>query len=203
MQLAFSPDKQVEVSFKIGVAGTSSAPKTVMVVLERGNLALSFNAIKEGDEYKAVVQDVSVFSEGEVALSVNVLLNGRLFTPFKSTALIKTPESIASTEQIELTIENVSTANDTVIKNAITEISKPAPVAAPAKPIIDEKAISEMVKQVSEQVKIGSPIKMSLLKSVEPEKKVTKVTAPVRESVTRVTDKQSTFKLKKVSTFVK
>lgn len=190
MQLAFSPDKKVEVSFKIGVAGTSSAPKTVTVVLERGNLALSFNAIKEGDEYRAVVQDVGVFSEGSVSMSVNVLLNGRVFTPLKTTAEIKSN----ITENVEVKVESFTPKLDEPKIQLPTEEVVVHPKA------VKEIKVSKPLQPVVEKAK---PSPMSLLKSVEPEKKVTKVTEKAVVPGTKVTENLTHFRLKRTETFVK
>lgn len=191
MQLAFSPDKKVEVSFKVGIAGTSSTPKTVMVVLERDNLSLSFSAIKEGDEYKAVVQDVGVFSEGSVNLSVNVLLNGRVFTPLKTAAMITS--TLAQSEKVEVKVESftpkLEKATPVVEKKQVKEIQIPKPAV-------------KAVEKVVEKVKIESPVRMSLLQSVEPKKPVTRVTAKQPEPVTKVTESTTHFRLKRVKTIM-
>jgi hypothetical protein len=46
MQLSFPSDKSVEITFKVGIAGTQAMPQKVAVVLEKGSTSLSFNAEK-------------------------------------------------------------------------------------------------------------------------------------------------------------
>lgn len=76
-------------TFKVGIDGTQTAPANVAVVLERDGQSLSYTAVKSGDDWMAKIDSPGkTFGSGEVKMCVNVLLNNRLFTPFKSMANI-------------------------------------------------------------------------------------------------------------------
>jgi hypothetical protein len=90
MQLSFPSNKSIEMTFKVGIAGTQTPPQNVSVVLEKDGTALSYHAAKgDGDDWTARIDNPGkVFGLGEVNLRVSVLLNNRLFTPMKSIAQI-------------------------------------------------------------------------------------------------------------------
>lgn len=85
MLLTFPSDKTIELSFKLGIAGTSAAPSNVAVVLGKDNKKLSFNATKQGDEWKAIVENPGAsLGHGDVTVAVQVILNNQLFSPLKT-----------------------------------------------------------------------------------------------------------------------
>ena len=104
MSLTFPSDKSTEMTFKVDIAGTSAHPSTVSVVLERDNTSLSYHAMKNGDDWTAKIDRPGlVFGPGEVRVSINVLLNSRLFTPMKSKAVIVESKNVERVEPVAVT----------------------------------------------------------------------------------------------------
>jgi hypothetical protein len=178
MQLIFPPDKSVELSFKVGIAGTNSVPSSVAIVLERNSTALSFKAVKSGDEWTAVINNPgSVFEAGQVNLSVNIVVNNRLFTPMKSTATIEAVAQTAPEEPVKGPPVQLNTDTQTNNIPAMEEVKEE---------IVVEEKIVEKVDQVNiikdifkssphkpartepilERVTVV-PFKLQLLKSIE------------------------------------
>lgn len=215
MLLEFPSDKSIEMTFKVGIAGTQTAPTNVAVVLERAGQSLSYTAAKSGDDWVANIDSPGkTFGTGEVKMCVNVLLNNRLFTPLKSMANIVGE----SAEQVKHDEPPVKLDEPQVPKAEI----EPAPVAPPVsmeeveevveakpapKPVVSDedkrKKVKELLstardaadKKKAETVKATPPIRMQLLKSVEPGvKKATP--APVKEAKT-VAKNHDIFSLKK------
>lgn len=222
MNFSFPADKQIEFTFRVGIAGTQTPPSMVAVVLERGDTALSFVARQAGDEWKAIIESPgTVFGLGQVKLNVNVILNNRLFTPMKGTAEIVAEDNIT----VDVTVPSLDT-NATVdtpilppesgevykdeVKTEAVKVAAPVEVVKPVE-IIKEKLIKadpnvkqivhtpkvveavvpkveaakpvEKVKPevkkviekakvipepIVEKVEISQPVRMQLLKSIEP-----------------------------------
>lgn len=179
--LLFPSNKSVELTFKVGIAGTSASPSRVAVVLEREAKQLSFTAKKEGDSWTAMIDSPgSIFGLGEVKLSVNVVLNNHLFTPLKSSAEIIEASNLPQTEP------------------SIEEVPAIAPFTPAAPPTV---TLPLMQTVQSVQLKIEEPIKLSLLRTLE-KPAVSKF--PVKESAVQVRESGgSTFKIKKIRTVFK
>ena len=223
MELTFPSNKQVEFSFKIGIAGTSSAPQSVAVVLEKNFTALSYVAVEAGDGWKAIIDNPGkMFGEGEVKVSVNVVLNNRLFTPMKGVGLIT-----ASDEDIQVSVTTPHKEQLPVEEPAVElEQSEDEEIIVPEEPVAAFDAVETPKKKsslatvhnaltkedmknifkpitpslkpsqvVKESVAVIPPMKMQLLKSIEPgtAKKVEKVV----EAVKVPKAKESLFKLRK------
>jgi hypothetical protein len=164
MQLTFPSDKSIELSFKVGIAGTNSAPSSVAIVLERNSTALSFKAVNGGsDEWTAIIDNPgSVFEAGEVNLSVNIVLNNRLFTPMKSTATIeavaKTAPEAPVNEPVQLNTDTQS--NEIPAMEEVNQVEQIKDIfkSSSSKPVKTESII--------ERVTVA-PIKLQLLKSIE------------------------------------
>lgn len=205
MNLVFSGSNSTEIEFKVGIAGTASAPQRVAAVLEQDGISLSFPAREEEGVWRAIVSNVGqVFKEGLANFSINVILNDKIFVPMKNPVTIQTespvtvdmtpavapppvvpePEvavQIATAEQVEPEVE--------VFEPTKLEVAPP-PVAPKQEAIKQEEAPKP---QVAAQ-------KFSLLRSIEPvkkpvqeAKKVVQAKKVVAESVPRVTS----FKLKR------
>jgi hypothetical protein len=197
MHLSFPANKQIELSFKVGIAGTSSVPTSVQIVLEKNSTALSFNAKNDGDMWSAIIENPGVtFGTGQVKMSVNVLLNSKLFTPMKGTADITD-----DTEEIE----TPAVAQEEPIANPPTEEPVVSPtVAQEAEELpqqlgvkdIRELFLSSKKTKVAEKVEVVvRPMKMQLLKSIEPGVTKPKVVKVIESTISR--QPESLFKLKK------
>lgn len=92
--LSLPASKNTQLTFKVGIAGTSSTPAKVMVTLEQGTASVSFMASQIGEEWSALIENPGKMFSGEVKFSINVLLNNQLFTPYKSSATISASEEV-------------------------------------------------------------------------------------------------------------
>lgn len=210
MNFSFPADKQIEFTFRVGIAGTQTSPSMVAVVLERGDTALSFVARQAGDEWKAIIESPgTVFGLGQVKLNINVILNNRLFTPMKGTAEIVAEDNITVDVTIpaldtkatvdtpipppvatEVKMESVETAAlvevvkpveiikeklikaDPTVKQAVHSPKVVEAVAPKPVPKVEVKKVIEKAKVIPapivEKVEISQPVRMQLLKSIEP-----------------------------------
>jgi hypothetical protein len=223
MQLIFPSNKSIEIAFKVGIAGTSSQPQSVAVVLERDSMALSFHAAKLGDEWTATVNNPgAIFAPGQVKLSVNVLLNNRLFTPLKTSAEIVDGENVTVDITPAISIPLASPVVDaipvpqntvapSVVKAAPLIQQEPGP--SPDLPIVqpettainvqrDAEELAIKRKELAKKTEAAPPTKLSLLKTIEPGFVKKPVQAPNRQmSITTESVKPAQdglFKLKKV-----
>ena len=179
MQLTFPSHKQVELSFKVSIAGTSSLPQSVTVVLEKNFVALSFIAKNVGDEWKAIIENPGkTFGDGEVKVSVNVILNNRLFVPMKGVGKI-TPDDEALDVSVDLTSPNVAvgpevtaTAEEPATPAVEVEDDDTEDVPAPTEtvPAVKLDDVKE-VPVVPKKSKYGSLLKMHELMHTEAVKK--------------------------------
>ena len=238
MELSFPANKQIELTFKVGIAGTSSAPQSVAVVLERNFTALSFTAVPSGDGWKAIIDNPGkLFGEGEVKVSVNVVLNNRLFTPMKGTGVITASEDadvqvsaafggVPAEEPIvapEISVgipaaveeepeEKLVAPTVTKKKSMMHDIHDAMEAVIPtAKEVVltkeDIKKIFKPItpsmkpaRKIEEKITIA-PIRMTLLKSIEPgtAPKLPKIT----EAIKAPKQKESLFKIKKTKVIYK
>lgn len=225
MQLTFPSNKSFELAFKVGIAGTSSPPQSVAVVLEKDSTALSFHAVKNNDEWVAtIVNPGTTFGIGQVKVSVNVVLNNRLFTPMKSVAEILedaveelpvkvAPEIAPEVAQAEEIVpEEIEVAPEVIVQpkiqnplsilkqlekvqeevRVIPEKVEPVRVAKPHKPF---KSAEVKPTVIQEKVEITSPVKLQLLKSIEPG--IIKRVKPPQVVETVITAPVSSFKMRK------
>lgn len=215
MQFTFPSAKSVEVSFNVGITGTSSNPSAVSVVLEKDGTALSYAASKDGDEWKATIDKPgTVFGLGAVKLSINVVLNNRLFVPIKATADIfeDNSEEVLPTEQPEVTPTEVHAEPETEVEVAPEEI-KPqevevtpeelplVPAPAPIKKItVQDINNLLLLGPRPTQTQESKPVKLQLLKTIEPS--VVKVVDNAVKESKAVSVKTSNFRLKKIKTVI-
>lgn len=218
MQYIFPADKQVELSFNVGIAGTSSLPTSVAVILEKGSTALSFAAVKNGEEWKATIDKPGiVFGTGEVKMSINVVLNNRLFTPVKSVAEIM-PEVVVATpvptpapvsvipEPVSVEVGNVDEESrfnvSNTMKNSVIEV-KPELMATPKFTAADVTRLLKRTESVAPPAQVITPFRLQLLKTIEPgfKKKTESVITESKNQkscpVSTLPAPASTFKLRK------
>lgn len=236
MQLQFPSNKSVELAFKVGIAGTSTPPQSVAVVLERGATAISFAATYNGEDWKAIIDNPGLmFGLGEIRLSVNVVLNNRLFTPMKSTAEIidnisepilepteeVIPQNLTPEENTEQSVE-YQESKDSVPE--ITPISKKISLLSSIHQEVEKVTEAHVVNsttktikkitakdlhalgicgnKVEESVEILQPVKLQLLRSIEPGI-VKQVKEKIVENKQAIKPKETIFKLKKTKIIFK
>lgn len=191
MQLSFPHSNPVELAFKVGIAGTQSTPTTVALVIEKEGRSLSYAAVKQGDDWVARVENPgAVFGAGEVKVGITVLLNSRLFTPFKTTAIIEElPNAEVNVAPAAPSAPPVDATPEPVEEPAVQAVPEPEP----EKITITLPTREEMVKDIVSQV-VGD-MGGSLLKAVnKPSSK-----KPVKEAAApKPKAKPKLFKLKKV-----
>lgn len=206
MELRFPSQKSIEISFKVCVAGTTAQPQTVSIFLEKGDVGLSFAAKKEGDLWVALVDRPGmIFGDGPLQMQVHVVVNSRLFVPFKSTAevfsevvSVELPPEQSVVPQDEPTIPTVELPPEPEVTPPV-ELTLPLPVKpatesllkklepakAPAPKKVEEKVQPKVVarkvpKPAPKVVPKPEPVVLeagSILKSIEPqiERKVERV----------------------------
>ena len=200
MQLSFPSNKSVEMSFKVGIAGTQTAPQNVCVVLERDAKSLSFNATKTGEEWTAQIESPgTVFGVGQIKVSVNVTLNNRVFTPMKTTAEI-TDENIqpevqeVKPEEKDAPVE-VKQVEVTPEPEAVPEVKSVPPKKIQSFDLLSRAQQDAVKSQPKEDVKLVPPVRLQLLKSIEPG--TVRKPAAVAESKAAPKQAEQVFKLKK------
>lgn len=186
-QLVFPPNKSVEISFKVAIAGTSALPQSVSVVLKKDHTALAFAATKDNDLWKAVIERPGmIFGEGDVIISVEVVINNRLFAPFKSTALIAYDAAPIDVPVKDAEIEVIQTVPSNEAPPEI-EVASNTPSFAlelPIKKAVESADAAPKKKQTS-LLKLLEPTTEGIVKNAKPLVK----DAPKQEELTPVVEK--------------
>ena len=182
MDLVFPQGKSVEISFKVGIAGTAAPAQSVFVSLARDGKITSFTAFKNIDEYKAIIEYPGyLLGIGEVDFSINVKVNDRIFTPFKSTANVVAAEPV------------MQLAPEIVPEIAI----EPTPEVA-----VEQTVEPIVIQQKSEVPKVEEikPPKKSLMKMIEP-----KMVVPIQPKILKpkVNEDVPKFSVKKLKVIFK
>jgi hypothetical protein len=105
MSYIFPTSSATKIAFKLGIAGTSMSPEKVEVVLEKDGKSCGYIATLEGEEYVADINPKDNFTTGKIKLYIQVIINGRVFKPFKTDAEIIDIE----VDRIEINIPEVPT----------------------------------------------------------------------------------------------
>ena len=183
--LSFPGNKSTEISFKIGIAGTTAAPSKVRVMLEQGDDALSFAAKNVGDSWTSVIEQPGRIFDGEVKLSICVHLNNQVFVPYHCQADISSG--------VEVTASLAPDVPDAPIAAA----PRPAPVFVPPAPITFESV--KPAKPITLPIKTEE-IKAGLLQAME--QKIEKVKASVKPKTSPIQEEREptqVFKLRKTA----
>lgn len=219
MFLTLPYNESVEMSFKIGIAGTQSKPTHVAVVLGRDGTQLSYKANAVGDEYVAKIDAPGrLFGAGHVKAAISIILNGKVFTPYSSTVQIESQSdqdnAPKTSNDLLKTIESNAEESAHPVKEQHDEIN--SGIESPNKshvldlrdPISEDEGkraldILEHAQQKAITSTARAPKTSSLLKSVEtiqPKYKRTHPSKPhqVVESADRII-----FELKKVGVVFK
>ena len=147
MQISFPANKSIELSFRVGIAGTQQLPSSVAVVLEKDGRSLSYAARQSDEGWSAVVDNPgSTFGAGQVNFYISVILANRTFTPMKSVATITAAEMAPPAPEV-------------VVTQPAPAVEPPITVAPP--PVAQESVKKPAVKDVT------PTIRTSLLKVAE------------------------------------
>lgn len=138
MAYIFPLNHPMELSFDMDVAGTATLPSSVLLVLQRESVTVGFAATKQGDRWVANVADIGgMFTPGQVNVSIQVILNNRVFTPMKTVGEVVVGEVVSDGA--------VSTTNITM--TPVPEMAAPeAPTVHPAEAV--EIAVPESIPAV-------------------------------------------------------
>lgn len=203
MNLVFSGSNSTEIEFKVGIAGTASAPQRVAAVLEQDGVSLSFPAREEGGVWRAIVANVGqVFKEGLANFSINVILNDKIFVPMKNPVTIQTESPV--TVDMTPAVQEVPDQPEVAVQIATAEQVEEEPKALepafdePVAPKIEQKPAA--IKQEDAPKPQVVAQKFSLLRSIEPVKKPVqevKKVVQAKKTVTESVPKVTSFKLKR------
>ena len=98
MAYIFPLNHPMELSFDMDVAGTATLPSSVLLVLQRESVTVGFAATKQGDRWVANVADIGgMFTPGQVNVSIQVILNNRVFTPMKTVGEVVSDGAVSTT----------------------------------------------------------------------------------------------------------
>jgi hypothetical protein len=146
---SFELGEEVKLSFNLAISGTSSQPTEVRVTLgDKLKLLAPAKLIQTG-EYEVTFPILSeLFAQGEHVLTIEVLLNGKLFIPVKQRVSIGsggiTVQAVESkkVEQPQPTAKPIQNEAAQPAVNSKTVIEKPK--IQFTKPIINKKPVSEI-----------------------------------------------------------
>ena len=186
MDLIFPSAGSVDLTFKVDIAGTQALPQQVSVVLERGGRSISFNATKEGDDWNAVIDNPgSFFYLGDVNVSVNVILNNRIFTPMK--AVGKITEGPGGREhgsencpEINPEVPTIPEAPSPMVQAEIPDVAieipeaKVEPKVEPKKPAKTQSTIKSLLQSVEPAIET-TPIVKKIIDKIIPKEDIPKV----------------------------
>jgi hypothetical protein len=85
----FELGEELKLSFNLNISGTSAQPSEVRVILGNGLKLQTLARLGNGGEYEAVLPILpDLFSQGDTTLLIEVVINGKLFTPVKQRVTI-------------------------------------------------------------------------------------------------------------------
>lgn len=163
-----------QVSFKVNVLGTSAEPR-VRVILGT-TPELSFNATQVDDKWSVPLAVPATCAAGSYPLRVEVILNGRLFTPITKSI------QIDSTAGASIETAPAQVVQAPVVAPTQTVAAPPAPaqpqtislmsLVAAAKPDVQQtiempKVVAKMPKPVVKLPKIAAPAPAVVAKPIE------------------------------------
>jgi hypothetical protein len=126
------------VTFNVNVHGTSATPTVRCVIGDVPGMTYPATKLSD-DKYEVVIDLPKTVNEGSLPFKVEVLLNGRLFTPISTQISVQRDEKPA-----EVTVEPAP---------AVVDAPAPAPTVAPAPSILKQTA------KVAEAVPVTVPAK--------------------------------------------
>src|SRR5574343_875408 len=153
-------------TFDLSVIGTASNPASVRCVLG-SNPSASFDARRgNGDAWVCDI-DLPLFLEAsEVPFKIEVLINGRLFTPLSTTLKVdRTPKIEAQVHEPEVEETEVPEPVQVSVEPEVVPEEAPAPVEpepVEAEPVVDtneeeEKKVAEALTKIFETTPIVKP----------------------------------------------
>lgn len=132
------------VTFNVNVHGTSATPTVRCVIGDVPGMTYPATKLSD-DKYEVVIDLPKTVNEGSLPFKVEVLLNGRLFTPISTQISVQRDEKPA-----EVAVEPAPTVAPTVVP---TVVDAPAPTVAPVPSILKQTA------KVAEAVPVTAPAK--------------------------------------------
>ena len=144
------------VTFTVNIQGTSSDPTVRCVIGESPALTFAAKELQNG-KYESLMDLPSSLGEGSHPFKIEVLLNGRIFTPIQtSVSVVKTTEKSAQVEPVFSPIPAVD-------KTSFEEIKKLDSVAENKQPLknVKQKKLTRLESVVQQPVEKLKPRKTS------------------------------------------
>lgn len=197
-------------SFALNIAGTNSAPSEVRVSLGQNIRVSAIAILNSENQYEVkvpIVQEIVTFKEGtlpEVLLAIEIILNGKIFTPLKKMITINR-ETVSAYEIPEVPAEVVPEVKIPKILN-IEEKKKPT---FDFNSIIEEKNPEVKKEEPKEKITIKfdrktvvkkPPNKVNITDLIPKEESKLKVKVPkkIKEDITN-----PIFKITKTKIYIK
>jgi hypothetical protein len=169
--------EEFKISFNLNVAGTSSQPSEVRVVIGDKLKLLTTAKLNALGEYEVKMPLLAeLFAKGDIVLAIEVILNGKLFTPFKQRVTIS---------KAEISVIAQSPKPETII------IPEKKEIKTPQKPV---PPLSETLKEYEISKKINLAKLAKFKTDIKPEEKKEVV---VENQKPKVIVQTSNFKIKK------
>ena len=149
MAYIFPLNHPMELSFDMDVAGTATLPSSVLLVLQRESVTVGFAATKQGDRWVANVADIGgMFTPGQVNVSIQVILNNRVFTPMKTVGEVVSDGAVSTTNITMTPVpEKAAPEAPTVHPAEAVEIAVPESIPAVVVPAqAPEAAVAAVAK---------------------------------------------------------
>ncbi len=150
-----------KVTFSVNVHGTSATPTVRCIVGEFPGLQFPATKLADG-KYEALVDLPKTLREGAYDFKVEVLLNGRLFTPISTKIdVVGGYENKVSDDRVAELEPPVEQPLETVLKHAATKTEEALP---PTAPVMPAPKVESLLKKVDET----APAKKPKVSRVEP-----------------------------------
>ena len=180
----FELGEELKLSFNLNVSGTSAQPSEVRVILGNGLKLQTLARLGNGGEYEAIMPILpDLFSQGDTTLLIEVVINGKLFTPVKQRVTI-TGQTVSVNAQTAVpapeVIEPIQHEDPVTFGSENHELVHPSEPIEASRRFISQaellKAAGIKLEQVKKEKK---PVEILTEKPVE--QKVAKEAKPIQQ----------------------
>lgn len=212
----FELGEELKLSFNLNISGTSAQPSEVRVVLGNGLKLQTLARLGNGGEYEATLPILpDLFSQGDTTLLIEVVVNGKLFTPVKQrVTIIGTTISVNAQTAIPTpVVQEPIPAEEPVQQPVIVSGKFISQAELLAKAGIKSESVKTVKAPIKEEVKKPKVVKEAK-KPIEPtklqfdltdfanfyepvEKPVIEEQKPVKEELTQVKVSTGNFRIHK------
>lgn len=155
------------VTFSVNVFGTSALPTVRCIIGDTPGFSFSASKL-EHDTYEALVNLPKDLKSGSYAFRIEVLLNGRLFTPINHTIdvsndVTEQPEQ-PTVAPIPVPIVPQVDEIKTVKKKGLMQDLEQAASRPPVKSVTEQKSVKISIAEIEAQASINDPVKKKTVK---------------------------------------